>query len=127
MEVFGDGKFQKDEIFHPQKRGDVLKPVRQSQNQSQNQRRNQPVKQPANGKIIPQNNSIGQGRRRNQHQNIHRANQNQKTVKNDFWVDNYFYKILFAILRCTINYIRLLVEFIPFNLFYRRMAAYAGI
>jgi hypothetical protein len=31
LKVFGDGKFQKDEIFHPQKRGDVLKPVRQHQ------------------------------------------------------------------------------------------------
>jgi hypothetical protein len=32
MKVFGDEKFQKDEISHPQKRGDVLKPVRQNMN-----------------------------------------------------------------------------------------------
>jgi hypothetical protein len=32
MKVFGDAKFQKDEILHPQKRGDVLKHERQNQN-----------------------------------------------------------------------------------------------
>jgi hypothetical protein len=32
MEVFGDAKFKKDEILHPQKRGDVLKPARQNPN-----------------------------------------------------------------------------------------------
>jgi hypothetical protein len=41
MKVFGDKKFQKDEIFHPQKRGDVLKPVRQNQHQNQNQHQRQ--------------------------------------------------------------------------------------
>jgi hypothetical protein len=41
MKVFEDGKFQKDEIFHPQKRGDILKPVRQNQHQNQYRNRHQ--------------------------------------------------------------------------------------